>query len=80
MLRKENEDAARIFRTVRGQTIDRMHIEAGPGGVVAYSEPKDLNHAAVWAAIDAYGVRGRVGCFEKVLTLFFARLNEDGGE
>ena len=73
-------DAARIFQRVRGQTIDRLHIEAGPNGVLAYSKPKDLNHVAVWAAIDAYGVRDRIGTFEKIMALFFARLNQDGGE
>ena len=26
----------------------------------------DLDHNAVWAAIDAYGVRDRVDCFERV--------------
>jgi len=62
--------------TVRGQTLDRIHIEAGAGGVVAYSEPKDLNHIAVWAAIDAYGIRDRMGCFEQVLNLFHHLLNE----
>ena len=40
----------------------------------------DLDHLAVWAAIDAYGVRDRIGTFEKVIALFFARINQDGGE
>ena len=65
-------DAARIFQRVRGQMLTRWN---GERDVVV-----DLNHLAVWAAIDAYGVRDRVGTFEKVMTLFFARLNQDGGE
>ena len=68
-LREENEDAARIFQQVRGQCVTRWN---GERDVVM-----DLNHLAVWAAIDAYGVRDRVGTFEKVLNLFFARLNEE---
>jgi hypothetical protein len=47
---------------------------------MAYSRPKDLNHLAVWAAIDAYGVRDRVGTFEKVLRLFHERLREQDNE
>jgi len=66
----ENKDAVGIFQIVWGQTIDGLHIEATKKGVIAYSKPKALNHLAVWAAIDAYGVRDRTGCFEKILNLF----------
>jgi hypothetical protein len=62
-LRRENEDAARIFQMVRGQVVT-----AGNGQVI------DINHMAVWAAIDAYGVRDRTGTFEKVCTLFHSGL------
>ena len=64
-LKVENEDAARIFMTVRGQVL-----VVGNGQVIG------LNHLAVWAAIDAYGVRDRTGCFEKVFRLFHERLRE----
>ena len=62
-LKVGNEEAARIYRMVRGQVLT-MHN--GKQDVVV-----DLNHLAVWAAIDAYGVRDRIGCFEKVLRLFY---------
>lgn len=67
-LQRENEDAARIFQIVRGQQICKWNGERD----IAV----DLNHLAVWAAIDAYGVRDRTGCFEKVLNLFHQRLRE----
>jgi hypothetical protein len=60
-LREENEDAARIYQIVRGQTIE--------GG-------RDLNHLAVWAAIDAYGVKDRTVVFEKVMQLYYQILKE----
>lgn len=72
----ENEEAARIFMTVRGQTVNRLHAQSGPGGAVITDRPADINHAAVWAAIDAYGVRDRVGCFERVCRCFHAILRE----
>jgi hypothetical protein len=68
VLKPENEDAARIFQIVRGQCRIRWN---GERDVVV-----DLDHLAVWAAIDAYGVRDRVGTFEKVLRLFRERLRE----
>jgi hypothetical protein len=54
----ENEDAGRIFMMVRGQCLSRFNGK--------YDVAADLNHLAVWAAIDAYGVRDRTGCFERV--------------
>jgi hypothetical protein len=71
-LREENEDAARTFQMVRGQVLTRWN---GERDVVM-----DLNHLAIWAAIDAYGIQDRIGTFEKVMALFFARLNEERGE
>ena len=64
---RENEDASRVYFDVRGQTIDALHIESTMGGSVAYSKPKDLNHLAVWAMIDAYGIKDRLGTFKKVV-------------
>lgn len=55
----ENEEAARIFMTVRGQVLTRHNGQ--------YDVVTDLNHLAIWAAIDGYGVKDRTGCFEKVL-------------
>ena len=67
-LKEENEEAARIFRIVRGQVITRFNGEAD---VIV-----DLNHLALWEAIDRYPIRNKTGCFEKVLKLFFALLEE----
>jgi hypothetical protein len=71
-LREENEDAARIFQTVRGQVRTRWN---GERDVVV-----DLDHGPVWAAIDAYGVRDRTGTFERVVRLFFDRLKKEERE
>ena len=30
----------------------------------------DINHMAIWKAIEEYEVKDRVGCFEKVLKVF----------
>ena len=67
-LMEENEDAARIFNAVQGQVLTRFNGK--------YDVVTDINQLAVWAAIDAYGVRDRTGCFEKVCRLFFAMLKE----
>jgi hypothetical protein len=67
-LLSENEDAARIFQIVRGQVLTRFNGK--------YDAVIDINHLALWAAIDAYGVRDRTGCFEKVLNLFHYLLKE----
>jgi len=67
---KENEDAARVFFKVRGQTILAFNGER--------NIPVDLNHLAVWAMIDAYGIKDRIGTFEKVLRCWHElRKNED---
>lgn len=68
-LLEENEDAAEIYHIVRGQVITRFD-----GQII------DLNHLAVWAAIDGYGVKDRQGCFEKVLKVFYHFLNENRNE
>jgi hypothetical protein len=67
-LKVENEDAARIFMIVRGQCRTRFNGK--------YDVVVDLDHNAVWAAIDAYGVKDRTGTFEKVLNLFHQLLKE----
>ncbi|MFA5075631.1 MAG: hypothetical protein WC436_06040 [Candidatus Babeliales bacterium] len=64
----ENEEAARIFQIVRGQVRTRFNGK--------YDVVVDLDHNAVWAAIDAYGIKDRTGTFEKVLTLFHHLLRE----
>jgi hypothetical protein len=63
-LQVENEDAARIFMMVRGQKLSNG----------------DLNHLAVWAAIDGYGIKDRVGTFERVMATHYAIPKEDRGE
>ncbi len=62
-LQAENEDAARIFMMVRNQTLSNGAI----------------NHLAVWAAIDGYGIRDRVETFEKVMRCFYSIMNERQG-
>ena len=52
-----NEEALGIFFLVRNQLI------MGSGG------PVDLNHLAVYSAMDLYQVKNRIECFEKVLKL-----------
>jgi hypothetical protein len=58
-LMKENAEALRIYLICQGQMI-----RAGMEGVAV-----DINHVAVWEAIDRYQVRDGVDCFEKVLVL-----------
>jgi len=68
----ENEDAGRIYRMIRGQVITRHNGK--------YDTIMDLNHVALWAAIDGYRIRDRIGCFEKVLTTFHHFQNEGSGD
>jgi len=63
-LRQENADAARIFGIVRGQILTRFNGEVD---VII-----GLNHLAIWAAIDEYRIKDRIGTFEKVIWLFHA--------
>ena len=63
-----NEDAVKIYMLTRGQV--RTMVKVNQNGV-PYSEVSGMDHCAVWAAIDAYGVRDRTGTFEKVLRLFY---------
>lgn len=55
---KENEDAAKIYFKVRRQTLNVWNGER--------DIPVDLNHLAVFAWIDAYGIKDRIGTAEKV--------------
>jgi hypothetical protein len=57
-----NEDAIRIYMMVQSQVLT-MHN--GKHDIVT-----GINQLAVWAAIDAYGVKDRTGTFERVLRLF----------
>jgi hypothetical protein len=55
--------------TVRGQVLMRTRFtDRG----MPYSEPYDLNHLAIWAAIDGYGIKDRTGTFERVLMTWHA--------
>ena len=62
----ENEEAAEIFMTVRGQVITR-----GMDGMIV-----DINHLAVDAAMERNGVRDRRRVFEKVVRTFHHFLKE----
>ena len=69
-LMEENDEAARIYMLCRGQVI------------VGGDQVLDINHMAVWEAIDRYGVQEPVGCFEKVNRAFhhmLARQREERG-
>jgi len=68
-LRSENDEAAKIFGIVRGQVLTRFNGEVD---VII-----GLNHLAVWAALDAYGAKNRIGTFEKVTRLFYALKHEE---
>jgi hypothetical protein len=55
-LMPENREAFQIYMLVKNQFIMSM------GG------PVDVNHIAIWEAIDRYKVKDKVRCFEKVIT------------
>ena len=67
-LKEDNEEAAQIYNMVRGQVITRFNGEID---VVV-----DLNHLAVWAAIDGYGIKKRTEVFERVMRTFYHLLKE----
>jgi hypothetical protein len=72
-----NKDAAKVFQLIRSQTLDKLHMEsAGMGGMIAYSRPFDLNHLAVWAMIDAMGIKDRLDCFRRVIGVFHEWLSK----
>lgn len=61
----ENEDAARIYQITRGQIVT-----LGENVI-------DLNHVALWVAIDRYKVREPIRVFEKVNSVFHFFLEKD---
>lgn len=63
VLLPENEEAARIYMMTRGQVISI-------GDTVI-----DINHLALWAAIDRVGVNDPLRCFEMVTKVFYHMLN-----
>lgn len=66
-LLEENASAIELYSIVQNQWI------MGPGG------PVDINHLAVWEAIDRYQVRDKAETFAKILTLsrwMLERINE----
>lgn len=61
----ENRDAAKIYQITRGQ-------------VVAVGEHViDIDQAALWQAIDHYGIPDPVRCFELVNTAFHHTLKKE---
>jgi len=65
ILLPENEDAAKIYQIVRGQIVT-----LGENVI-------DLNHVALWNAIDRYKVRDPVRCFELVNIVFHEFLSRE---
>jgi hypothetical protein len=65
----ENEDAIMLYSIVQNQWI------MGAGG------PVDINHLAVWEAIDRHRVADPLGTFRKIVILsrwMIERINERG--
>jgi len=54
---EENEEAISLYSFVQNQWI------MGPVG------PIDINHVAVWEAIDRYIIKDKIGTFKKILIL-----------
>ena len=63
-IREENKDALMIFSIVKNQFI--MGAEM----------PIDINHLAVWKAIEKYGIKKEKETFEKVIRLSNWMLNK----
>ena len=66
----ENEDALNIFFIVQTQFILGMN------------GPVDINHMAIHAAMDIYGIGNRKACFEKVRRLarwWIGKIGEKNG-
>jgi hypothetical protein len=64
-LMEENKEAAMIYNLVQGQVIT-----AGMG------EPIDINHIALWEAIDRFRISNPLDCFGKVNRIFRHFLKE----
>jgi hypothetical protein len=56
-VKEANVDALKIYSIVRNQFIMSMET------------PVDINHVAIWQAIEKYGITKERDTFEKVLTL-----------
>jgi len=54
---KENEEAAKVYMRVRDQVL-----RAGVDGTIV-----GLNQLAIWPIIDAYGIKDKIGVFDKVI-------------
>ena len=68
---EENIDALVVFFKVQRQFI------------VGAAGPIDINHLAIHAAMELYGIKDRRECFEKVLTLaawWMKRISEERNE
>lgn len=59
VLMAQNEEALHLWHLVKTQVVS-----VGMGNAV------DLNHLAVWEAMDRYQVHDPIGCFEKLTALF----------
>jgi hypothetical protein len=68
-LLEENQIPAEIYMMVRGQVITRFNGE--------YGQVMDLNHLAVWAAIDAYEIKARLETFHMIRRVFFHFLGKE---
>lgn len=62
ILLEENADAARIYQLTRGQIVTWFNGEV--------DKVVDLNHVALWQAIDHYKVKEPVRVFELVNKVF----------
>lgn len=67
-LAEENVGVARLYMMVEGQVLTRSNGQ--------YDVATDLNHLAVWAAIDAFEFNDRLPIFELVLRIFHKRLRD----
>jgi hypothetical protein len=68
-LKEENKDIASIYMEVRNQVIT-----VGMGEVI------DINHLAIWAAINEYKIKDRIGTFKKVCRTFHHFLSKSKKE
>lgn len=64
ILAEENEDAAKIYMITQGQIVTMGE------NII------DINHLAVWEAIDRYNVRDPIRCFELVNKVFCRFMNK----
>ncbi len=67
-LENDNHEAAMIYGIVKRQVVTLFNGE--------HDEIIDLNHCAVWEAIDHYKVKDGLRCFEMIMKTFYHFLNE----